>query len=276
LLAAYRRLLGPLIRILIRNGVDYSEFSQVAKEAYVEVATKDFRVKSGQISSSRVAVLTGLSQKSVEKEEKRAQVAKGTQTSNLDDIAGVLYGWHTDSDFAGPYGLPLELRYSTNTPENADIDGQKTADFGELVRRHAGNADPKPLLKELIGIGAVVETEKNWFKALKRHYIPAPMAPQGLDHLAISVEDFVTTLDHNLNEDRPTNKLFERTVYTEEGITPENLERFTMFSGQKAQLLLEEIDNWISQLDTPKRQSKTILKTGLGIYHYIRQEENES
>jgi hypothetical protein len=262
LLAAYRRLLGPLIRILIRNGVSYSEFSQVAKEAYVEVATKDFRVKSGTISSSRIAVLAGLSLEAVEKEEERARTGRGFMASYLEEISEVLSCWHTDSDFAGPYGIPLELRFS----------GQEAFDFQELVRRSAGDTDPKLLLNELISIGAVIETEKGWFKALIRHYIPEPMAPEGLDLIAASIQDFVTTLDHNLNEPQTRNKLFQRRVYTEEGISPEDLEGFKSFAGDKAQLLLEEIDNWISQLDTPQNKSASNLQTGLGIYHYIRQE----
>ncbi|MGI9318046.1 MAG: DUF6502 family protein, partial [bacterium] len=140
-----------------------------------------------------------------------------------------------------------------------------------------GDIDPKPLLKELVGIGAVVETEKDWYKALIRYYMPEPMAPQGLEFLASSVESFVTTLDHNLNELDPKNKLFERTVYTGEGISPEDLSRFAKFSSQKAQLLLEEIDNWISQLAPPKNTSeRSSLTTGLGIYHFISGNEDKS
>jgi hypothetical protein len=143
------------------------------------------------------------------------------------------------------------------------------------VKRHIGAVDPQPLLDELIKIGAIVETESGWFKALKRHYIPEASAPQGLDHLARSVEDFVTTLDHNRLQSEPRKKLFERQVYTEEGITPEDLERFKKFANHRAQLLLEEIDNWISQLDDPKSGKTKKLSTGLGIYHYIRDESSE-
>ncbi|MGI9292206.1 MAG: DUF6502 family protein, partial [Gammaproteobacteria bacterium] len=134
LLAAYRRLLGPLIRILIRNGVSYSEFSQVAREAYVEVAAKDFQVKDGQISSSRITVLTGLALQRVE--EEREKLDNITRDNNLDAIANVLFGWHTDSEFVGPYGMPLELRFSET--EGSDISSSKNIDFRELVRRQVG------------------------------------------------------------------------------------------------------------------------------------------
>ena len=42
LLSAYRKLLQPLVRILIRNGDLVSEFSEILKTVFVEVAERDF------------------------------------------------------------------------------------------------------------------------------------------------------------------------------------------------------------------------------------------
>ena len=44
LLAAFRVLMGPLVRILLRQGIAYAEFSEVAKAVYVEVSLKVFKV----------------------------------------------------------------------------------------------------------------------------------------------------------------------------------------------------------------------------------------
>jgi len=262
LLAAYARLLGPLIRILIRNGVSFGEFSEVARQAYVEVASRDFKVGESNTSNTRVAALTGIKQTEVIKLAEILKRQKDSFHSDLDDISSVLFGWHTDSDFTGPYGVPIELRFKS----------ENDFDFRGLVTRHVGSAPPEHLLDELLQIGAVVETEKGWFKVLIRHFIPEPAAPEGLDHLSRSVEDFVTTLDHNRLETDSRKKLFERQVYTDEGIRPEDLERFKQFTNSRAQLLLEEIDNWLSQLDKPDINKKNHLNTGLGIYHYIHDE----
>jgi hypothetical protein len=267
LLAAYTRLLGPLIRILIRNGVSFGEFSDVARQAYVEVAARDFRVGDAGVSQKRISVLTGIRTQEIEQiEELKKQHEKDGPESHLDEIGRILHGWHTDSDFTGPYGVPLELRFSD----------KGKSDFGELVRRFVGNDSSQMLLDELLKINAIVETRKGWFKALKRHYIPEAAAPEGLDHLARSVEDFTTTLDFNRLETDTSKRLFERHVYTDEGILPEDLARFQKFAGSRAQLLLEEIDNWLSQLEQPKSNSKHKLITGLGIYHYIRDERSDN
>ena len=264
LLAAYGRLLGPLVRILIRNGVTFGEFAEVAKQTYVAVAAKDFAVTNKEITQTRISALTGLQQGEVKRvRQLDGEAQRRKNSSFLNQIAGILFGWHTDSDFTGPYGVPLELR----------LDASNQVDFRELSRRHVGDFSPETLLAELLKIGAVVETEKNWFKVLTRNFIPEPAAPEGLDHLAISVQEFVSTLDHNRTKTKPSEKLFERQVYTEEGIRAEDLPRFTEFANHKAQLLLEEIDNWLSQLDKPDVTTTNKLSTGLGIYHYIHSDD---
>ncbi|MGD8262400.1 MAG: DUF6502 family protein, partial [Desulfobacterales bacterium] len=61
LFGAVLKLLRPLIRILLRNGVSYGTFSDLAKWIYIDVASKEFGIKGRKQSTSRVAVITGLS-----------------------------------------------------------------------------------------------------------------------------------------------------------------------------------------------------------------------
>src|SRR5690554_1194689 len=103
LLSAFRRLLQPLIRILIRNGVSYYEFNEVVKGVFVEVAERDFNLPGREPSPSRIAILTGLSRKEVVRQ--RRILASGNlfeAASNLDRVTRVLVGWHSDPEFTGP------------------------------------------------------------------------------------------------------------------------------------------------------------------------------
>ena len=63
--AAILRLLRPLIRILLRNGVSYGTFSDLVKWVYVDVASKEFGINGRKQTTSRVSVITGLSRKEV-------------------------------------------------------------------------------------------------------------------------------------------------------------------------------------------------------------------
>ena len=65
LVAAVLRLLRPLARILLRNGVSFSTFSDLAKWTYVDVAAREFGIEGRKQSTSRVSVITGLSRREV-------------------------------------------------------------------------------------------------------------------------------------------------------------------------------------------------------------------
>jgi len=59
---AYRRLLLPLVRILVRNGVTAPEAGELLRQVYVDAAGSDeFHLPGRRLSDTRVAILTGLS-----------------------------------------------------------------------------------------------------------------------------------------------------------------------------------------------------------------------
>ncbi|MDP6695314.1 MAG: DUF6502 family protein [Gammaproteobacteria bacterium] len=263
LLAAYSRLLGPLIRILIRNGVTFEEFAEVAKHSFVKVALEDFEAEGQEDSDNRVAALTGLSRVEIRKVFDVLNAPPEQDQNTLDGIVAILAGWHTDSDFTGPYGVPLELKF-----EEKD-----KPDFAELSGRFFPEIEPRKLLDNLLLLEIVTETEAGWFKVLKRSYTPDLDAPDGLEHMARTFQDIVNTLDHNRLEEDVSKRLYEQQVYTESGIREEDLPRFQEFSKKRAQILLEEIDNWLTQLEKPDEESKKQLSTGLGIFNYVHREK---
>ena len=143
LLSAYRKLMQPLVRILVRNGVSFGELGEVLKNVFVEVAERDFDVPGRRTSQSRVAILTGLTRKEVAKQ--KAILDSGGDwnvVTNLNRVTRVLVGWHTDPDFTGPYGMPLELPFESSVARS----------FTDLVRRHSGDMAPRAMLDELLRV----------------------------------------------------------------------------------------------------------------------------
>lgn len=266
LLAAYRRLMRPLVRILIRNGVAYGEFSEIAKEVYIDVAASDFKVPHRKMSQARIAILTGLTRKEVARIIGGKNKGDQKLISNHNRVTRVLTGWHTDTEYTGPYGLPLELKFE---------DPEKSLDFTQLVHRYSGDMAARAMLDELLRIGVVIETEPGWYKAITRTYTPAIDNPDSLERLAGVVYNFINTVDRNVAEQDPSKRNFERLVFADNGIKKEDLPRFSAYIKKRAQLLLEEIDNWLSQLDPPDPDDENRIKTGLGIYHYIDDETIE-
>ena len=268
LLAAYIKLLRPLVRILLRHGVTYGEFSEVVKTSFVTIAAQEFRVPGKKMSKARIAIVTGLTRKEVHRLSEIDQKERFTLKTNLNRITRVLSGWHTDPEYTGPYGMPLEVRYDSDVPNDVT--------FVRLVQQYSGDMTPRAMLDELLRVGSVKETDHNWFKVLRREYVPEALAPDSLERLGRGVHDFINTIEENMQAQNKGSSRFERFVAPELGLIREDLPKFDEFIRDKCQGLLEEIDNWLSKQQAPdKARGDDIVQTGVGVFHYVTKDDTD-
>lgn len=267
LLAAYRHLLTPLVRILLRNGISYLEFAEVARQVFVDVAGRDFTLPKRKISLSRIAIMTGLSRKEVARLAREGQHLKRiSEVGDLNRVTRVLQGWYTDGDFTGPYGVPLDLPFE---------EGGRKPSFSELVRRYSGDMPARAMLDELVRVAAArIESDSGFIRVLSRSYIPEKLAPESIRRFATVAHNFIDVLDVNLHKPGPGKGRFERVVHADNGLTVKDLGEFELFVRERAPHFLVEIDDWLSGRTGPAPGSPR-THTGVGLYHYIRDELEE-
>lgn len=260
LLSAFKHLLRPLVRILLRQGIAFGEFADVVKLVYVEIAQTEFSLAARKQTDSRVAILTGLTRKEVHR--LRVHGPSFGSASNLNRVARVLQGWTQDPEFVGPYGVPLEIPFSSD----------HGLSFSELVRKHSGDMPPRAILDELVRVKAVLETPDGYVRLLNRTYLPSPLDPAGLERLGNVVHYFVDTVDHNLRKKAQGAGRFERYALTLEGISPEDFPAFDKLVREKGQELLELLDNWLTSHEIKgghRLPPSQAIKTGVGIFHFL-------
>jgi hypothetical protein len=131
---------------------------------------------------------------------------------------------------------------------------------------------PRAMLDELLRIGAVVETDQNWFKVLRREYVPHTLAPDFLERVGYGVHNFVSTIETNIKKAGPGQGRFERTVNPDVGLRKQDLRLFDQYVRQSGQKFLEDIDNWLTKLDRPGKKDE-VVQTGVGIYHFVVEDE---
>jgi len=265
LLNAFRKLMRPLVRILLRHGVSYGEFAESLKYVFVEVANGDAEATGARQSISRVAIVTGMTRKEVARILDYLERDEDPSVSKMNRVARVLAGWHQDSQFTGPYGLPLELPF----------DSKVDVSFTELARRYSGDMPARAMLEELKRIRAVDELPSGESRVLTRSYIPQEADTASIEFMASALRDLAETLDLNLNPDK-SNGLLERRVWTPAGIKKELLPVFDELVSKKAQDLLEYLDNWLSAREeeaaTLPKEKK--IRAGLGLYLFARDFED--
>jgi hypothetical protein len=208
-----RRLLRPLVKIMLREGLSYSHFASIAQMAFLESAAKDFAGKGMKSSVTSVCALTGMQLeqvKSVLLDQERYEASELLELAN--PFARVLHGWHNDRDYVGPYGFPVDLPFA---------DG--LLNFTILAGRHAPGVSPEIILQELKRVDAVTEVGLNVWKPLKQEYIEPSLSPENLGRMASLVESLLSTLENNTSRTRAGTDLFERTVNVDAPLTNNQL-----------------------------------------------------
>lgn len=263
---ALRMMLKPLVKLLVSQGVSHGDFSEAAKDVYVEVAIRHFD-KSPRVNQSRIAILTGLTRKEVKNVIDRA-MRSDPHGKNFSRPSRVLAGWHSDPRFLGPYGVPLEIPYE------APVNGGAPS-FVELVKTYSGDMAPRPMLKELMRIGAVIESENKTYKVLRRDFIPEALSAELVERLGEVTHNFFSTAARNIEKRGPKDGLFERIVFAEHGVTQSTVELFDDFVKKRGQEFLEELDNWLVAREKVDKEVPRTIQTGFGMYHYIESPEDK-
>ena len=265
LVAAVLKLLRPLARILLRNGVSFSTFSDLAKWIYVDVATKEFGIEGRKQSTSRVSVITGLSRREVMRVRQlpRPDITASTERHNR--AARVIAAWRRESDFLDAEGQPAPL----------PMEG-RGATFSELIKRFSGNVPPRAVLDELINVGAVKRREDGSVCLLTRAYIPKSLDAHKLNILGSDVQYLISTIDRNLKPD-VVEPLFQRKV-AYDNLPDHVLPKFRKLFAQRAQALLESADQWLAKRDrdvNPTVKGAGRNRAGFGIFFFEESNSEE-
>lgn len=251
-------MLKPLIRLLIAQGVTHAEFSETAKDVYVETALRHFEVED-RVNKSRVAILTGLTRKEVKNVIDRTVEGRGTER-NYSRPERVLSGWYSDPNYTGPYGIPLELPYESKE--------KKVRSFITLVRQYSGDMAPRQMLNELIQAGSVVELEQG-YKVVRRSFRHSTLSPAFIERLGEVGYRVFSTAAKNIDREKDGSGYFDRMVFADEGCSDETIRKFDKYIKARGQEFLEEIDVWFSSEKKRDRASKRKSDTGLYMVHYV-------
>lgn len=263
-LAAFSQVLEPLVRILLRNGISFYDFAEMAKETYVRVCEREFAPPDREITKGRVAILTGLTRRDIS----RLLIASSAGSKrDLKDssVARVLQGWHEDKDFLGPYGVPRDLAIG--------VDAKDGVSFVHLVSKYASDMSADAVLEEMLrGEAASMSDDRTRVRVTQRaYYIPSGFSAEAAqaeaaESFAKSVRRFVDTVVVNYFASGKADKRFERVVYKTDGIREEDWERFRSLVSDRMQPALEDLDSRLSLFETPESVGESGVLVGVGVY----------
>ncbi len=236
-------------------GIGYREFSEVAKTAFVQVATKEYGLRGRPTNISRVSVITGISRKEITKirsseTDFSAQLIKGTPAGE------VLHRWHTDARFLDLQGHPKQL----------DFD-RSPISFKSLVKEVAGDIPPGAMKSELMRVEAIEECLDGKLRIIKRHYVPARIDDRLLHGLDTAIRYLGDTVAYNTDPSRKDHYRFERVVSSVK-IRPELFAAIEQQTADRLELFTEEYDDYLSRQEDAGGIQDASSEIGVGVYFF--------
>ncbi len=267
LLLAFRRILRPLVKILIRAGVRFDEFSETVKGVYIESAVRDGLGALGKGTRARIAFVTGVSRRDVDRYIDDPSLLAAPRQPLARVLTEVIHLWHTDPMFQGPYGLPLELDFARSRDRS----------FTALARKVDAECDPAILVDELLHARVVVGSRNRFLKVVSRTYVvPMAMSAPMLEHFGNALSDLANTISHN-SEVEPPKKRLERSVFPDRGLPASLVPSFEQMIRSLVQQLITDVDNWVADnmKDYQPAGKDEPVDTGMTIFQYVRSEKKQ-
>ncbi|HEY8033937.1 MAG TPA: DUF6502 family protein [Methylocella sp.] len=212
---AIARILRPLLRVLIAQGITFPVLSRLLKELYVEVAEASFPVPGQMQTDSRINLLTGVHRKDV-----RVLRGRGREDDLPSPVvsrnAQMIAIWAGAPDFLDARGRPRALPRTGERPS-----------FESLVETISKDIRPRVVLDEWQRLGLVGIDEKGLIQLNSAAFVPREDFADLAYYFGRNLRDHIAASSHNLLGSTPP--MLERAVYYEK-LTPQSIDELATYA----------------------------------------------
>lgn len=164
-------------RVFLSAGLSFGDFQEIARSEFCRAAQNLIESRGERATTSRIAVLTGLSRSDVSKTRRLTSVpsSRAHYKARTDRV---MHGWHADPDFTNQFGEPLPL----------PIKGSQSLDA--LCKRYSGDIPTRALMQELIARGMIQATRENLYMPSAGTKADFPLLPVDAEEISASAGVF--------------------------------------------------------------------------------------
>jgi hypothetical protein len=246
----------PIARVLLANGIAYTEFDEACRRAFVTVASEEFGLRGRTTNTSRISVMTGLSRKEVHRLKRISDDDESESTKLLSPLADLLRVWWTSEEYQDATGRPKSLQ----------IGGRLENSFDDLVRSCIGDVPPGAVKKELIRLGVVEADKANrlWLKS--RALIPSDTDARLEMAFLYSLRGLAETIAHNHDPRVSADKRRIERFVTSRPLAKAEIAKLSRLVWQRLSAVSEELDSLLSDREPPADDAET-HRVGVGLFY---------
>lgn len=203
MVAMLRRLLRPLVHLLIQQQIQYPFVSRILKSLYVEVVTRDFPIDGKRLTVSRLSLLTGIHRREVKRIQEKVVPNEAATPSAITLGAQIVARWTGESPWVDEEGRPRRL---PRTSDDAD-----SPSFHRLVNSVSVDIHPRSVLDEWVRLGVASIDENGAVSLDTGAFVPVRGFEEKAHYVGRNVGDHLAAACSNLaSEESP---FLERSVY---------------------------------------------------------------
>ncbi|POG03649.1 hypothetical protein BGP82_20515 [Pseudomonas putida] len=258
MLSALRRVMRPLVRLMLRKGVTYTMFADLLKEVFVDVAHREFRLNDTAPTDSRISLLTGVHRKDVRRLRNEGDTARATLPDNITLGAQLVNVWTNTPPFCSAPGQARALA------RLASVGGD--CSFDALVARVSTDIRGRVVLDEWLRLGVVRLDEQDCVHLEAHAFVPQKGFDEKAAYFGHNLHDHACAAVHNLSgEGQP---FFERSVHYD-ALSPasvEHLRDVVAKDGMQTLLAFSRLAAELESVDEPGIEQRQRITVGLYFY----------
>lgn len=233
--AAIRRVLEPLVRVLIAFRIPWPAFAALVKSVYVSVAEAHFALPGKPISDSRITLLTGVHRKDVSALRAGGPTPDAVIAASPSLGAQVLGRWLGDDAYRTPEGGPAPLPRTAPGTEPS---------FETLVTGISKDIRARVLLDELMNSGLVIERADGLLELIATAHLPRSDIEKLSYYYGRNLADHLAAAGHNLTGGSPP--YLERAMFYDR-LSPHSVARLRAEAERLGGAVLVELHRMASE-----------------------------
>ncbi len=259
---ALRRVLRPLVRLLVGQGITYPFLADLLKSVYVETAARDFAFGEKLATDSRLTLLTGVHRKDIRRLRREKQ-PEAAPTVAMTLGTQIVARWLGDPAYHDREGRPRVL---PRTPSKGGAES-----FAALVEKVSKNVRPRSVLDELVRLGVAEVDADDRVHLVTSGFVPAKELDAKAFYFGEALHDHLAAGVHNLEGGKPA--WLERSVYYDE-LSPAAVAQLQGRSEHLAMQALQEInrDGMALEASDPPAAAQR-MRMRLGVFFYAERVE---
>lgn len=265
LVKALKKILRPLVRLLLEYGITYPYLSNLLKNIFVEVVHDEMQVDGKRQTLSRISVVSGVHRKDVKRIlEEPENTEPGDRKASLG--ARLLGIWLGDPRYLDQQHQPLPLPRMRS--DSSDIS------FEQLVESINKDVRPRAVLDEWLRAGLVTLNDADQVVLETDAFVTEKNFDERAHFFGRNLRDHVAAGAHNLMPG-VEDKFFERAVFYDQ-LTHDSVTQLKTLSGKVAMEALQKVNEEALRLsDQDEGKPDASYRMTMGTFFYQKNEEDQ-